>query len=154
MGKATQASVDRDDEGHLVLKGELFWKWKATHTAIAHCDAEVKARTPVIDALLDQQPELKRLLGERSAYVQQAVTMRAEYKAVLAELEKHLGFSMQNVSIDDVTGRVHRLDEAQPAPAQPAVKNGVNGHPVAKPKGSKAPATSSSVGSIKRKKRK
>lgn len=132
MGTAPSDSTD--DEGHLVLKGELFWKWKAMATAVAHCDAEIKARTPLIDKMLDELPELKKLLGERSAYVQQRMTMAAEYKAVLAELEAHFGFSMQNVSIDDLTGRVHRLEEATHTPLPPDKTNGVNGHATNTPK--------------------
>lgn len=133
MGKAQTASekkLDRDEEGMIVLRGELFWKWKAIHEAVQRCDAEIKLRTPMIEALLEQQPELKKLIGERTAFVQQSVTMRVEYNAVLAALEKHFGFPMKNVSIDDVTGRVHRLEEG--APPVP-LSNGVNGHASPKP---------------------
>jgi hypothetical protein len=137
MGTAPSDSVHTDDEGHLVLRGELFWKWKAIHEAVQRCDAEVRARTPVIDAILEQHPELKKLLGERAAYIQQRMTMNAEYKNVLAQLEAHFGFSMQNVSIDDLTGRVHRHDLASPDVSTdtppPAVTNGVNGHAIKPP---------------------
>jgi hypothetical protein len=114
-----------DDEGCLVLKGELFWKWKAVHESVQRCDAEIKLRTPMIDALLETMPELKKLLGERAMFIQQSMTMRGEYKNVLATLEEHFGFPMTNVSIDDLTGRVHRLEPEAPAPS-PSVKNGVN----------------------------
>jgi hypothetical protein len=136
MGKATK---EQNSEEPLVLRGELFWKWKALHTALAHCDAEIKARTPLIDQMLDQYPELKKLIGERTAYVQQRMTAMHEYSAVQAELETHFGFSMKNVSIDDVTGRVHRLENGTP-PADPdsdkrPLTNGVH----TKPRSSKPP---------------
>jgi len=130
MGKALQ-TPELDEDGQLILRGELFWKWKALHEAVQRCDAEIKLRNPLIDALLDQQPDLKKLLGERSTYIQQSVTARHEYKTVLAALEAHFGFSMAEVSIDDITGVVHRLSPA-PVPVAP-VKNGVNAHTPRRP---------------------
>lgn len=139
------AREEHDGEDQLVLRGELFWRWRAVSEAVARCDAEIKARTPLIDQLLDQHPELKKLLGERAAYIQQRQTMSGEYKTVLAELETHFGFPMAGVSIDDMTGRVHRLSTNNPSMDVPtkAPTNGV--HPAAKVRSSKPPPVAPAV---------
>lgn len=127
MGATTaKPQVPHDDEGFPILQGELFWKWRAVAESVQRVDAEFKLKNAEVEALLAQYPEVQRALGERARLAQQSVTARQEYMRVQEALEKHFGFPMRGVSIDDVSGRVHRLDEAQPEP--PPVTNGVNGH--------------------------
>lgn len=122
---ATKSGPTSDNEGFLVLQGELFWKWRAVAESVQRVDAEYKLKNAEVEAVLTAHPEVARVLGERAGLMQQSVTARQEYMRVQADLEAHFGFPMKNVSIDDVSGRVHRLDAPEPAPP---VTNGVNGH--------------------------
>ncbi len=150
-------AVTTDEEGFPVLKGELFWKWRALQSDLRRLDADIALHSKAVDAELDKLPELRELLHRRTSAIQQRMTAGAEYKELLVTLEKHLGFPMTNVSIDDVSGRVHRLEEGAPAsPAKeapaPKAQNGVNGH--AKPKIAPVPSVKPSTPSKKPKKRK
>ena len=96
-----------DAEGCLLLRGELFFRWKASDAELSRLDADIKLASHEVDALLREQPVLSKLLNDRAALIQQTVTSRHEQMSVLKMLEEHLGLSMSNVSIDDQTGRVH-----------------------------------------------
>jgi len=146
-----------DEEGFLILKGELFWKWRALSEVIQRLAADLQLHAQQIDKLLEPHPEIRELFNKRASLNTQMLVARGEYSSLLGELEAHLGFPMKNVSIDDVSGRVHRLEEgapAAPAAEAPAPKqaNGINGH--AKPKIAPVPPVKSSAPGKKPKKRK
>lgn len=113
-----------DAEGYPILRGELFWRWRAALEGMQRVDSDVKLKSMQVDTLLEQHPEIKRAINERASLMQQSVTARQEYQRVISDLEAHFGFPMKDVSIDDHSGRVHVLSPEKPAPvfAAPAVK--------------------------------
>ena len=110
---------DVDDDGCIVLRGALFWEWRALVEQMQRIDSDLKLRSHEVDKALDEHPALRTLLNERAALVHASGTSRIEYQHVLARLEEHFGFPMKNVSIDDQTGRVHTVngpDDTAPTP--------------------------------------
>lgn len=104
------ASYDVDSEGFPVLKGELFWQWKASIEMVQRIDSDLKLKSMEVDLLFEKFPDIKKAINERSSLVQQSVNVRQEYNKVIEKLEKHFGFSMRSASIDDYSGRVHVIN--------------------------------------------
>ncbi len=103
-----------DEQGFTVLKGELFWKWRTADTENTNADLALKLKTAEIDRMLEKYPEIQKVLNERIALVNNSLIKQQQLRAVLAEVEAHLGISLKAVSIDDQTGRVHVHDQPQP----------------------------------------
>jgi hypothetical protein len=131
MAKATKKAPENapvDQEGCLILRGELFWKWKAADSEQRYVVEALKVKQAEFDALLDQYPEVKAALGERTALIQRSVAVQVEVRNVNTELEKYLGIPMKNVSIDDQTGRVfqHNSTGGEPVPVKPKARSKKN----------------------------
>lgn len=107
---------DLDQDGCLILRGELFWKWRAVSESITRIDSDLRLRSHEVDKALDANPELRKLLNDRASLVQESATARVEYQRILVTLEEHFGFPMKDVSIDDQTGRVHTLEAGVAVP--------------------------------------
>lgn len=117
-----------DQEGCLVLRGELFWKWKAADSEQRYVVEALKVKQAELDDLLDKYPDVKALLGERSSLIQRSAAVQVEVRNVNTELEKYLGIPMKNVSIDDHTGRVfqHNSTGGEPVPVKPKARSKKN----------------------------
>lgn len=119
--KTLAARPPVDDDGVLVLQGELFWKWRALDADIRRTKIEADAKQAAIDAEIAKLPELKRLIDERHGLVREHAQHSLEMRSVHAEMEKLLGVEVKNISVDDKTGRVHVLAaDGTPSPAKPA----------------------------------
>ena len=101
--------VPVDDDGIAVLRGELFWKWKAADTEVRNADLALKLKQTEIAKMLEQHPEIQKAMDDRTALVNKSVQTQNELRAVYKDLETHLGIEMTNVSIDDQTGRIYVL---------------------------------------------
>ena len=117
--KTSAASVPVDDEGCLVLRGELFWKWKAADSEVRYVAEALKVKQNELQVLLDKYPDVKAVFEERTSLLQRSVVSQNEMRHVQASLEEYLGMSMKDVSIDDQTGRVFLHSGGGPAPVKP-----------------------------------
>lgn len=112
-----------DEEGVLVLQGELLWKWRALDAEMRHAGLAVQEKQREIDDEVAKHETLKTLIGDKHGLVRAHSQAQIEMKALLGEMEKQLGISMERVSIDDKTGRVYVLDDAgQAIPQKPKGK--------------------------------
>lgn len=112
-----------DEDGVLILRGELFWKWRALDADIKRTRTEADAKQATIDAEIAKHDVLKSLIGDKHALVREHSQHVLEMHAVHVEMEKTLGVDIKNVSIDDKSGRVHVLDaDGTPTPLKPKTK--------------------------------
>jgi len=126
--KAATPAQTMDQDGCLVLQGELFWKWKAADSEQRYVSSAIQLKQKEIDAILDKYPDVKALLGDKNSLIQRSIVAQNEMRNVLAGLEEHLGMSMKNVSIDDTTGKVFILSATggEPAPVKPKARSKKN----------------------------
>jgi len=109
-----------DSDGFLAIKGELFWKWRAMDTEKRNIDLSLRVLHTEIAALLDKHPDVKEALGHQAGLINQASLMQQQYSALIVEIGEHLQVDMQQVSIDDQTGRVF---QHQPGDAPRAIRS-------------------------------
>jgi hypothetical protein len=120
------AAPPTDQDGCLILQGELFWKWKAADSEIRYVAEALKVNQTEIEVLLDKYPDVKAVFGTKTSLIQRSLSSQTEMRHVQAELEKYLGMSMKNVSIDDQTGRVFlHHPEGEPVPVKPKAAKSV-----------------------------
>jgi len=105
--------ITTDEEGFLVLKGELFFRWKAADNEVLNTELSLKLKQIEVDALLEKYPEVQSALNQRQYIITRSVQAQAERAKVYKDIEAHFGISLKNVSIDDVSGRVHIHDVSQ-----------------------------------------
>jgi putative salt-induced outer membrane protein YdiY len=99
--------ITTDEEGHPILQGELFWRWKAADNEVLNTELSLKLKQAEVDALLEKHPEVQAALNQRQYIITRSVQAQADRMKVYKDIETHLGISLKNVSIDDVSGRVH-----------------------------------------------
>lgn len=106
MAKKTN-KITTDEEGFRILQGELFFRWKAADNEVLNTELSLKLKQIEVDALLEKHPEVQNALNQRQYIITRSVQAQADRQKVYKDIEAHLGISLKNVSIDDVSGRVH-----------------------------------------------
>lgn len=111
-----------DDDGILVLRGEMFFRWKSADSEMRNAELSLKLKQIEVAKLLEQYPDVQRALDERTALVNKSLQTQTDLRTVYKDLEGHLGVEMTHVSIDDQTGRVYVLQDGVMGPMIPSKK--------------------------------
>lgn len=108
MAKSKKAK----DSEELFLKGELFWKWKSADADVHRIDSDLRLKQAQIEAEIEKNPLLKKLMAEKQGLMQALSTSQQTYNSTISEIEKTLKISLKAGTIDDQTGRVFLHDLA------------------------------------------
>lgn len=113
-----------DDEGFYCIKGEPLWKYRAHQAEFDTIQHKLLLNKQAIRAVMEANPELKRLFEEQAELLRASSTAMTDLSAVNTQIEKMLGVSLKNCGIDDKTGRVHELSpDGTSAPLGPVKKS-------------------------------
>jgi len=108
-----------DNEGVLCLRGEMFWKFKAVDAEHRRAVAELAESTRKLSEAIDKNPEIKALYTARQRLLGEVSTAKNALAETSEALEKQMGVSLRECSIDDETGRVYRILPSGPVPLVP-----------------------------------
>jgi hypothetical protein len=106
----------------VTLKGELFWKYRAVDSDYVRIQHQLKAANDEIAVFIEKTPDLKDIFARRAELLNQSSVAQTELQECLQAIEKRIGMSLKNCSIDDKTGVVHTLKDGENIPLMPQKK--------------------------------
>ena len=90
-----------------------YWEWRCTIEEMQHAKTRLEQKK-MIQTLMEKEIEIQKLRSmvykdQVKAEEEKHKSSVAEYEKFKAQLEKDLGRSLNNTSIDDITYEVHDL---------------------------------------------
>lgn len=122
--KALAEQVLVDDEGYYRIPPLLLMEYRAKDSECRHAHLALRVVTQELDQLLTKYPDVQKKMAEKAALAIDATNTTNAIREVHAQLEKTFGVSIQNISIDDESGRIYQLVDGKQAeePMRPAKK--------------------------------
>lgn len=117
-----------DSEGYYVIPHGLLMEWRALDAECRHAHLELRVASQELEMLLAKQPEIQKKMTHKASMITEAANKKNALTEVLQTIEQMFAVRAANISIDDVTGRIHQLVDGRqemeaikpPAPKKPA----------------------------------
>ena len=111
-GKST-APVDSD--GFYVLPKDLLMEFRALDAECRNALLELRMVGQSLEAALSKHPEIKQMMAQRAASETEVGRKRTALMELHQVMESIYPIKISEISIDDVTGRIHQLVNGQPS---------------------------------------
>jgi hypothetical protein len=103
-----------DAEGFYFLPRPLLMEYRAADSEFRHVALSLRVTMQELGALLSKVPEIAQKLAEKDALIQESKNKQQALVAVHQQIEQVYGIKMQEIAIDDITGRMQRVVEGKP----------------------------------------
>jgi hypothetical protein len=112
-----------DEMGFYYLPKELLMEYRAKDSEFRHAHLSLRMVGQELNALLTQHPEIAQKMAERDALTQECTNRKNALVEVHHDIERIYSVQVQNIGIDDLTGRLHQIVEGKPqfADGQPVL---------------------------------
>jgi len=103
-----------DAEGYYYLPRPLLMEYRAADSEFRHVALSLRVTMQELGVLLSKVPEVAQKLAEKDALIQESKNKQQALVAVHQQIEQTYGIKMQEIAIDDITGRMQRVVEGKP----------------------------------------
>ena len=112
-----------DEMGFYYLPKELLMEYRAKDSEFRHAHLSLRMVDQELNALLTQHPEIAQKMAEKDALTQECTNRKDALVDVHHTIEQIYDVLIQNIGIDDLTGRMHHHIEGKPqfADGQPVL---------------------------------
>lgn len=126
-----------DEMGFYYLPKELLMEYRAKDSEFRHAHLSLRMVGQELNALLTQHPEIAQKMAEKEALAAECNNRKAALLEVHSSIEQIYAVKIQNIGIDDLTGRLHHIVEGKPqfaADGQPVLLRPEPAPPVRTPR--------------------
>ena len=103
-----------DEMGFYYLPKELLMEYRAKDSEFRHAHLSLRMVDQELNALLTQHPEIAQKMAEKDALTQECTNRKDALVDVHHTIEQIYDVLIQNIGIDDLTGRLHHIVEGKP----------------------------------------
>lgn len=102
-----------DAEGFYYLPRPLLMEYRAADSEFRHVNLCLRVTIQELGVLLAKVPEIAQKLAEKEALIQESKNKQQALVTVHQQIEQLYGIKMQEIAVDDVTGRMQRVVEGK-----------------------------------------
>jgi hypothetical protein len=112
----TVNSAPVDGEGFYALPKMLLMEYRAMDSEFRHADLSFKVVSNELNLALSKLPEIQKLLAQKAALFTETCTKKNALQEIHHVIEATFKLKINEIAIDDLTGRIHQLVDGKEAP--------------------------------------